>query len=166
MRQRIEELEDAIQKNSLVGIYSVFYTIAHGDPNFSTGKFWDVFSYVKSKNISGFLQEFDGEEFQEEDKWDEEYWAYIASSLIDNFCEERIRHLEKVGKKLYPNQRIEQAMVSTNSAQKKTESPSNVIQPSIQVQGNRNKKLNLPILIAVAAVALILLGVFVKLLLK
>lgn len=141
--QRIEELEDAIQKNSLVGIYSVFYTIAHGDPNFSTGKFWDVFSYVKSKNISGFLQEFDGEVFQKEEKWDEEYWAYIASSLIDNFCEERIRHLEKVGKKLYPNHIVEQTTVSTNNAQKKTAPHSREIQSNIQVEVNKNKKTNL-----------------------
>ena len=87
--EKIAALEDAISKKSLVGIYSVFYTIAHGDPNFSTNKFRNVLEYVKTKNISGLLQEFD-------------YWALVASSLIDNFCEERIQHLEIVGKKVYP----------------------------------------------------------------
>lgn len=99
--EKISALEDAIQKKNLVGIYSVFYTIAHGDPSFSTGKFIETLNYVKSKNIEGFMQEFDGEEFQPENKWNEEYWAFIASSLIDNFCETRIKHLEQVGKKVY-----------------------------------------------------------------
>lgn len=99
---RIEALEEAIQKESLVGIYSVFYTIVHGDPNFSTGKFMETLEYVKRKNIKNFMQEFDGDEFEPEDKWDQEYWAFIASSLMDNFCEIRIQHLKKVGQKVYP----------------------------------------------------------------
>lgn len=100
--EKIAALEDAISKKSLVGIYSVFYTIAHGDPNFSTNKFRNVLEYVKTKNIPGLMQEFDGEAFEPEEKWDEDYWALVASSLIDNFCEERIQHLETVGKKVYP----------------------------------------------------------------
>ena len=100
--EKIKALEDAIEKKSLVGIYSVFYTVAHGDPNFSTGKFRELLSYVKSKGIDNFMQEYDGEEFEPEDKWNEDYWALIASSLVDNFCEERINHLEMVGKKVYP----------------------------------------------------------------
>lgn len=100
--EKIAALEDAIAKKSLVGIYSVFYTIAHGDPNFSTGKFREVLRYVKSKHIEGFMEAFDGEEFEPEENWDKEYWALVASSLMDNFCEERISHLEQVGRKVYP----------------------------------------------------------------
>ena len=99
--EKIAALEEAIEKKSLVGIYSVFYTIAHGDPNFSTNKFKETLAYVKTKNIQGLIQEYDGEEFETEDKWNEGYWALIASSLMDNFCEERIAHLEEVGKKVY-----------------------------------------------------------------
>lgn len=100
--EKITALEDALEKKSVVGIYSVFYTVAHGDPNFSTGKFRQLLAYVKSRGIENLFQKFDGEEFETEDKWDEEYWALIASSLIDNFCMERIEHLEQVGKKVYP----------------------------------------------------------------
>ena len=99
--EKIAALEEAIEKKSLVGIYSVFYTIAHGDPNFSTNKFKETLAYVKTKNIQGLMQEYDGEEFETEDNWNEGYWALIASSLMDNFCEERIAHLEEVGKKVY-----------------------------------------------------------------
>lgn len=100
--EKNDTLEEAIRNNNLTGIYSVFYTIAHGDPNFSTGKFYDLLAYVQSKNIQGFMQEFDGDEFETEENWDEDYWALIASSLMDNFCEIRIKHLEEVGKKVYP----------------------------------------------------------------
>lgn len=100
--EKIGALEEAIQQKSLAGIYSVFYTIAHGDPNFSTGKFMETLSYVKSKNIEGLMQEFDGEELREEAQWDQNYWAYIASSLMDNFCDVRIEHLCRVGQKVYP----------------------------------------------------------------
>lgn len=62
--EKIAALEEAIEKKSLVGIYSVFYTIAHGDPNFSTNKFKETLAYVKTKNIQGLMQEYDGEEFK------------------------------------------------------------------------------------------------------
>ena len=101
--ERVEALEEAIQKQNLVGIYSVFYTIAHGDPAFSSGKFDEALDYVKSKQIPGFLQEFDGDEFEPEENWNEEYWAFLASALIDNFCETRIAHLKQVGQKIYPS---------------------------------------------------------------
>ena len=101
--ERIEALEEAIQKQNLVGIYSVFYTIAHGDPAFSSGKFEKALTYVKGKQIPGFLQEFDGDEFEPEENWNEEYWAFLASALIDNFCETRIAHLKQVGRKIYPS---------------------------------------------------------------
>lgn len=115
--EKIAALEEAIEKKSLVGIYSVFYTIAHGDPNFSTNKFKETLAYVKTKNIQGLIQEYDGEEFETEDKWNEGYWALIASSLMDNFCEERIAHLEAVGKKVYKmTRRIESSEGKSKNA--------------------------------------------------
>lgn len=120
--KRIPALEDAIAKKNLVGIYSVFYTIAHGDPNFSSGKFRNMLNYVKKQNIAGFIQEFDEEEFEPEDKWNEDYWAEVASSLMDNFCEERINHLEAVGKKVYPKKVVEQSndIKNTNISKNKS----------------------------------------------
>lgn len=118
--EKIAALEEAIEKKSLVGIYSVFYTIAHGDPNFSTNKFKETLAYVKTKNIQGLMQEYDGEEFETEDNWNEGYWALIASSLMDNFCEERIAHLEAVGKKVYKmTRRIESVEGKSQNANNK-----------------------------------------------
>ena len=139
--ERISALEDAIEKKSLVGIYSVFYTIAHGDPNFSTGKFRDVLQYVQDKKIEGVMQEFDGENFEPEEKWDEDYWAFIASSLIDNFCYERIDLLEAIGKKIYPVKKAEQAKNATLG--KDMHIPENVSVKEVRssaTQGQRQSK--------------------------
>lgn len=126
--EKIVALEDALEKKSLVGIYSVFYTVAHGDPNFSTGKFRQLLEYVKSKKIEGLFQEYDGEEFEPVEKWDENYWALIASSLVDNFCIERIDHLEQIGKKVYPVQRAEKVVPVQNDviSKNKRKLPNNV----------------------------------------
>lgn len=95
-------LEDAINNKKISAIRSVFYSIAHEDPSFSTGKFVETFEYVKSKNIEGLFDEFDGTEFKPEEEWDEEYWAEVASELMDNFCAKRINHLMRIGRKIYP----------------------------------------------------------------
>lgn len=100
-------LEEAVNKGDLTGIYSIFYTVLHEDPSFSTGKFDQLLAYVKSRNVKGLMQPFDGEEFEAEEKWNKEYWAIQASELVDNFCEERIEHLKKVGKKLYTHKKMD-----------------------------------------------------------
>lgn len=95
-------LEDAIEKGNLSAVYSTFYTIAHEDPNFSTGKFDETLNYVKGKHIPGLMQPYDGKPRKGAESWNEEYWAEVASDLVDNFCEERIAHLRQVGRKVYP----------------------------------------------------------------
>lgn len=94
-------LEEALEIKNVGRIRSVFYTIAHEDPSFSSGKFRAILNFVKSKNISGLFDVYDGGEFKNESEWTDEYWADVASELVDNFCEERITHLQNVGEKLY-----------------------------------------------------------------
>lgn len=95
-------LENAIETKNVSRIRSAFYTIAHEDPGFSSGKFRNTLNYVKTKNIPGLFDPYDGAVFEDETKWTKDYWAKVASDLVDNFCEERIEHLQKVGAKLYP----------------------------------------------------------------
>lgn len=102
-------LEEAVKNHDLTGIYSVFYTILHEDPGFFTGKFDQTLDYVKSRNIPGLMKQYNGEPFEPQDKWDEEYWAIAASELVDNFCEERILHLKEIGRKLYPARKMTDA---------------------------------------------------------
>ena len=140
--ERIVALEEAIEKKNLVGIYSVFYTIAHGDPNFSTNKFRNVLNYVKNKNIEGLFQEYDGEEFEKEENWDEDYWALVASSLMDNFCEERINHLECVGKKVYPIKQQIGFTVLNNSQQTDKRDVTNNKQRVNVIHNSKNQQTN------------------------
>lgn len=94
-------LSDAIESKNVSAIRSVFYTIAHEDPNFSTGKFFNTLNHVKKHNIPGLFEKYDGEEFKTDD-WNEAYWSEVAVDLLDNFCIERINHLKEVGEKVYP----------------------------------------------------------------
>lgn len=114
-------LEDAVKNCNLIAIYSVFYTILHEDPGFFTGKFRSTFDYVRSREIPGFIQPYDGEPFAPPEEWDQDYWAMTASDLVDNFCIERIMHLEEVGKQLYPSvpKKIQQEQVKKKCQSKR-----------------------------------------------
>lgn len=101
-------MNEAIETKNIFQIRNGFYTIAHEDRNFSTGYFESTLEYVKRKNIPGLFQPFDGEVFKKEEEWNEEYWAWIAASLMDNFCEERIQHLKQIGRKIYPKKKEDQ----------------------------------------------------------
>lgn len=131
-------LEEAVNKGDLTGIYSTLYTVLHEDPAFSTGKFEQLLGYVRSRNVPGLMQPFDGERFESEDKWNEEYWALQASELVDNFCEERIEHLKKVGRKLY--------------VEKKTSSEKDFEKKQHEIKKNRPQTRNI---IAISAICLI-----------
>jgi len=106
-------LVDAIEKKNLTHIRDEFTVIAHEDRPFATGKFEETLAYVKSKNIDGLVVPFDGEQFKPKEEWDKDYWAILVSSLMDNFCVERINHLKDVSRILYPS---ETDPVSTASA--------------------------------------------------
>lgn len=115
-------LEEAIETRNISRIRSVFYTIAHEDPGFFSGKFRATLNFVNSKNIPGLFDVYDGTKFKDESEWTKEYWADVASELVDNFCEERINHLQKVGQKLYsvPVKKNEQQIQKNQSMEKQS----------------------------------------------
>lgn len=90
-----------VEKGSVIHIRDELTTICHEDRSFSTGKFDAYLDYAKKANISGLFDTFDGEDFKPKNEWDKDYWSYITASLMDNFCNERIRHLKEVGKHVY-----------------------------------------------------------------
>ncbi|SHM97415.1 hypothetical protein SAMN02746066_04167 [Anaerosporobacter mobilis DSM 15930] len=127
-------LENAIEAKDLSRIYSSFYTIALADPSFSTGKFRNTLEYVKSLNIPGFMQPYSGGVLQDTD-WSEEYWGIVASELMDNFCEERINHLERVGKTVYKtvySSNVNKSTLNDNVKKKKTTASNGEKNTSIQ----------------------------------
>lgn len=100
--ERNRYLDEAIETNNLIRIRTTFSVIAHEDSSFSTGKFMDTLAYVKGKNIPDLFQPYDGIPFAEEQDWSADYWSLAVSSLMDNFCQERIDHLRAVSSKVYP----------------------------------------------------------------
>lgn len=118
-------MEDAIQENDLGKIYSSFYTILLSDPGFANGKFDQALDELKSRNIAGLFQPYDGKAFKNRDEWSQQYWDCVASELMDNFCMERIEHLKEISKVLYPpvKKDISSGDVNKNRSddQKKTE---------------------------------------------
>lgn len=94
-------LDSAIKENNLVGIHSVFYTIAHEDPAFKTSKFDETFEYVKQLGIKNFIEDDNNEPLLGEQEWTEEYWGQVASQMQDNFSIRKIKHLKAVGKSVY-----------------------------------------------------------------
>jgi len=101
-------LNEILEQKNLARIHSLFYVIVNQDPSFSTDKFNNTFEYVKEKNIQGFIDSFDGEELLAPDKWDQDYWELTASSLVDNFSLERIKHLKDISKLIYKTDNVEQ----------------------------------------------------------
>lgn len=96
-----DTLDEAIKIRDISRIHSVFSVIAHEDPTFNTGKFKETLDYVKKQEIPFLIQPNAGPKFKEEDEWNEEYWFEVAADLQDNFSEERINHLDEVGKSVY-----------------------------------------------------------------
>lgn len=149
-------MEDGIKEKDLEKIYSSFYTILLSDPGFYTEKFDEALEIVKGKNISGFIQQYNGTPFEDESNWTQEYWDRLASELMDNFCEERIVMLKKVSMKVYPHGKEISSSVTTNNTQKKTEP----VQSKTYHQNSINGKLIAIIMIVV--IILILIIVLVK----
>ena len=96
-----KELLEDIENRNVRHIRNEFYTIAHEDRAFVTGKFEEALAFVKNKELEGLFVPFDQEPFKNEDEWSRDYWAELVASLMDNFCMERILHLKEVGKVVY-----------------------------------------------------------------
>ena len=149
------DLEKNIIDKNLVRIKNEFNIIVHQDRSFSTGKYGQTLDYVKAKNIEGLFVSFDGEAFKPIEEWDFEYWAYMAASLMDNFCEERIEHLMEVSKTLYPAKINSSQGCNSDSIQA---SLSDSIQASID---NNNGKKIIPTAIMVVLVIVCMIAIVV-----
>ena len=94
-----KNLEAAVAEKNVVHIKSALTSIALKDRNFSTGEFDEALRFVAARGIN-LYEPFDGENFKTESEWDKNYWQYIKSSLEDNFCQERIDLLKRIGRKI------------------------------------------------------------------
>ena len=146
-------LKKMIEEKDVIGIRSAFFTMAHEDPGFSSGKYEKTLEYVKSLAIPGLFQVYDGEAFKGEAEWNEGYWAEVASKLQDNFCEERIQHLKAVGRKLYPT--VAKQTPQSGGVQSKKE--------MVEVVGERKASSLAPVFVGIGVIVLIVVLLIVLL---
>ena len=100
--ENMDVFRNDVEEKNVLHIRDELITIAHEDRGFYTTKFDDALAYARNANIENLFDSYNNESFKPKEEWDEEYWRYIASSLMDNFCEERINHLKEVGRYVYP----------------------------------------------------------------
>ena len=149
-----KNLVAAIAEKNLSHIKSALTSINLKDPNFSTGEFDEALRYVSQQGIN-LYEPFDGENFKHENDWDKNYWLYINASLEDNFCQERITELKKVGRKLYPAQtQSKPAQSPTTSTTQPRQTNSGA--PKTQPRPRRSESSEIPLAVkAVGATVLI-----------
>lgn len=67
----------------------------------SFDKFDENIEYAK--NYMDIFENYDGKLFEEEkEKWDEKYLFFEKGKLITNFSKERVEHIKKIIRKIYP----------------------------------------------------------------
>lgn len=91
------------------------------DCGFKGTEFDESLNYAKK--LEGLFEEFDNEQLESEDGWNEDYWNYLYASLMDNFCQERIDLLKKVGKKVYPPVAKPASRLAMSSSPRRTSMP-------------------------------------------
>lgn len=74
----------------------------------SMREFKEAWDYTRKQGISDsmLLKKYDPEFrpiVENSSSWNEDYYCTALRGLEDNFCMERVKHLEAVARKLYPN---------------------------------------------------------------
>lgn len=79
-----------------------------------------------ASQIEGLYDDFDNRELRaDESLWDSEYLDLLMVQLLRNFSRERIRHIKKIVKKIYPmevpnSKRYRDKVVSTKGSSRKS----------------------------------------------
>lgn len=96
-----DKFKKDVEDKNITHIRDELTTIAHSDRTLSNGEFDAYLDYAKKANINGLFDPFDGEKFKPKEEWDKNYWSYMVASLMDNFCNERVKHLKDIGRYVY-----------------------------------------------------------------
>lgn len=100
-----KEFMDIVANESLLNVKVTLKQCALYDKSLKT--FDDALEYAQKKLGSELIEDHDGETFNNNpSEWNEEYAMKVASDLVFNFSQERIDHLRKVFKKVYPNAKL------------------------------------------------------------
>lgn len=122
--QKNETIEKAIKSKNIQLLREYLGNICYIDANFSTGEFDSTIRYIKNSGISE--EELKDKKLEGELITDQKAIPYTqddfieaVSKLKNNFCDERIEDVKKIGKMLYPK-------AGTKSVAKKKDIPKKV----------------------------------------
>jgi hypothetical protein len=99
-------LEKSVHTQDILGIRNVLATFITQDQGFSTGIFDEKVKYCLNQGIreDELFEKFNEEQFEgASEKWTNEYYALQRTRFRANFSRERLAHLKKVGRKLFPS---------------------------------------------------------------
>lgn len=102
-----EQIEKSIQCKDETSLISILVGIINRDQTFATTRYAEAEAYISSKLGKSLKSEYvkrPGEYSLPEEKWDKEYYRMLLVWLSDNYCDERIDLVKKVGQTVYANE--------------------------------------------------------------
>ena len=120
--QKYDAVEKGIANNDIKALREAIGSICYTNRDFSNGEFFEVVSYVESKGIKLKDDTLLGDEPVSRIKleFDEDDFTRAVFELKRNFCDERIKDVEIIGKKLY-GKKNSQNDISTNRVLQQTQ---------------------------------------------
>ncbi|MCD7828643.1 MAG: hypothetical protein LUG85_08960 [Clostridiales bacterium] len=101
--QRYEAIENGIKNNDVRALREAIGSICYTSRDFSSGEFDEAIKYVESHGIKLKDSELVGEPLISSRKstFTDDDFADAVFELKNNFCDERIKDVKTIGKKLY-----------------------------------------------------------------
>lgn len=162
--KRYSDLDKRIEEKDIFMLREALGNTIYGCKNFSDGEFDGAVQYVESKGIKIKDEELKGELVTAgKETYDDDDFALAIVRLKNNFCDERIAEVKKIGKALYPSkpapqkEPTKQTQTSSAQAPQSSAKPEGVPRPKAVRHQFRKWILAAALLVAVIAVATIVI---------
>ena len=101
--QKYDVIERGIAKNDVQLLREAIGNMCYINQDFSNNEFFEVIEYVEKKGIELKDKELKGKPTisSQKSEFEEEDFTRAVFELKNNFCDERIKDVETIGKKLY-----------------------------------------------------------------
>jgi hypothetical protein len=121
--QKYDAVEKGIANNDVKALREAIGSICYTNRDFSNSEFFEVVRYVESNGIKLKDDTLVGAEPVSKIKteFDEDDFTRAVFELKRNFCDERIKDVETIGKKLYGKKDIQKETYTSGSVKKTQE---------------------------------------------
>ena len=130
--QKNETIEKAIKDRNIQLLREALGNICYVDANFSIGEFDSTIGYIKNSGISDEElkdKKLEGELItdQKSSPYTQDDFIEAVAKLKNNFCDERIEDVKKIGKMLYPKTENKSVTKKKDSLKKVQSHQTNVV---------------------------------------